>query len=139
LAEKIKKENYQKMNHTVNTKPVLSISLMSNGKKNTVRRCLDSLIPVMEAVPSELIIVDTKGGVPNDSVEIAREYTDKIYPFVWCDDFAAARNVCFKHARGEWFLFQDDDEVFELLFPPLFSLLSVLLFTFPVCFRPFAF
>ena len=91
----------------------LTIGILVSDRKQYIRDALDALQPLLSAVPSELIIVDTKGGVPNDSVEIAREYTDKIYPFVWCDDFAAARNVCFKHARGEWFLFQDDDEVFD--------------------------
>ena len=47
------------------------------------------------------------------SLAVAREYTDKIYRFEWCNDFAAARNVCFEHAQGEWFLFVDDDEWFD--------------------------
>ena len=111
MIEKIKKENYQKMNHTVNTKPVLSISLMSNGKKNTVRRCLDSLAPVMEAVPSELIIVDT--GCDEATASIIREYTENIVPFTWCNDFSKARNAGLKRACGEWFMYLDDDEWFE--------------------------
>ena len=42
-----------------------------------------------------------------------REYTDNIVSFDWCDDFAAARNAGLEHAKGEWFLYLDDDEWFE--------------------------
>ena len=40
-------------------KPVISISLLASNRKETTRKCLDSLQPIMEQIPSELIIVDT--------------------------------------------------------------------------------
>ena len=91
----------------------LTIGILISDRKKYIRDALEALKPLLSAIPSELILVDTKGGAGNESIEIAREYTDKIYPFAWCNDFAAARNVCLKHASGEWFLFQDDDEVFD--------------------------
>lgn len=91
----------------------LTIGLLVSNRKEYIRRVLDALKPLLGAVPSELIIVDTKGADSDGSIEIAKEYTDKIYPFIWCDDFAAARNICLEHSRGEWFMYLDDDEVFE--------------------------
>lgn len=91
-------------------KPVLSISLLCSGRKSTTRKCLDSLKPIMEQVSSELIIVDT--GCDEETRELLSEYTDLIIPFTWCNDFAKARNVGVKAAKGEWFLFIDDDEWF---------------------------
>lgn len=92
-------------------KPVLSISLLCSGRKKTTRKCLDSLRRIMDQIPSELIIVDT--GCDDDTHDILLEYTDKVIPFVWCRDFSKARNVGLKAAKGEWFLYIDDDEWFE--------------------------
>lgn len=39
--------------------PVLSISLLASNRKETIRKCLDSLTGIMEKVPSERIIMDT--------------------------------------------------------------------------------
>jgi len=57
-----------------------------------------------------LILVDTSKSLQIH--EILLEYTDKVYEFEWCNDFAKARNVGLKNATGEWFLFLDDDEWF---------------------------
>lgn len=93
-------------------KPVLSISLLvSNGRTDTIRKCMESLVPLRRAIPSELIVVDT--GCTDGSVEIAREYADQVVNFTWCNDFAAARNAGLCKCSGEWFLFLDDDEWFE--------------------------
>ena len=91
----------------------LSIGILVSNNIGTIKRCLDSLTPLREAVKCELILVDTKGEETDGSFEIAKPYADKIYSFKWCNDFAAARNVCIDHAEGEWFLFVDDDEWFE--------------------------
>ena len=92
-------------------RPLLSISLLVSNRIDTIRTCMESLRPLMEAVRSELIAVDTGG--TDGSVDIVREYTDNIVKFQWCDDFAAARNAGLKLASGKWFLFLDDDEWFE--------------------------
>lgn len=93
-----------------NSKPVLSISLLSSGRKETIWKCLDSLKPIQEALSTELIIVDT--GCDEETHEKMKEYTDKIIKFTWCNDFSKARNVGLKQSKGEWFLFIDDDEWF---------------------------
>lgn len=91
----------------------LTIGMLVSNNIDYIRRTMEALKPLLEAVPSELLVVDTVGEKTDGSIAVVREYTDKIYPFAWCDDFSAARNVCFEHARGEWFLYQDDDEVFD--------------------------
>ncbi len=89
----------------------LSISLLASNRAASLERCLDSLRPLLMQIPSELIIVFT--GTDERVKEIASCYTDKILPFTWCDNFSAARNVGLWAAKGEWFLYIDDDEWFE--------------------------
>ena len=89
----------------------LSISLLASNRAASLERCLDSLRPLLMQVPSELIIVFT--GTDEKVKEVASRYTDKILPFTWCDNFSAARNVGLWAAKGEWFMYIDDDEWFE--------------------------
>jgi glycosyltransferase involved in cell wall biosynthesis len=89
----------------------LSISLLASNRAASLERCLDSLRPLLMQVPSELIVVFT--GTDKKVKEIASRYTDKIIPFTWCDNFSAARNVGLWAAKGEWFMYIDDDEWFE--------------------------
>lgn len=89
---------------------MLSISMLASRKKQQVKRCLDSLIPVMEQIPSELIIVDTSKDA--EVHKMLLEYTDKVVEFTWCNDFSKARNAGLQLAKGEWFLYIDDDEWF---------------------------
>lgn len=69
-------------------------------------RCLES---VKEA--DEIVVVDT-GSIDNTK-EIALKYTDKVYDFEWCDDFAKARNFAREKCTGDWILSIDADEFLE--------------------------
>lgn len=89
----------------------LSISLLASNRLESLERCLDSLEPLLMQIPSELIIVFT--GTDKRIYELASLYTDQIISIDWHDDFSAARNVGLKQAKGEWFLYIDDDEWFE--------------------------
>ena len=97
--------------YTKGEPPLLSISLLVSNSIDTIRKCMESIRPLLEAIPSELIVVD--GGSKDGAIDIAREYADEIVPFVWCNDFSAARNAGLKKTSGEWFLYLDDDEWFE--------------------------
>ena len=97
--------------YTKGRKPLLSISLLVSNNIDTIRNCMESIKPLLEAVPSELIVVD--GGSKDGAIDIAKEYADEVVPFVWCDDFSAARNAGLEKSSGEWFLYLDDDEWFE--------------------------
>ncbi len=89
---------------------VLSISMLISGKKD-MPKSLESLLFFKNAIPCEIILVDT--GCNAEQRALAEQYADKIYDFTWCNDFAAARNVGLKAAKGEWFLYLDDDEWFD--------------------------
>ena len=88
----------------------LTISLLISNRLDTIPRCLDSLRPILDAIPSELILIDTSKN-PEVST-LLKTYTDKVYEFEWCNDFAKARNEGVRRAKGEWFMFLDDDEWF---------------------------
>ncbi|MGN0506379.1 MAG: glycosyltransferase [Lachnospiraceae bacterium] len=94
-------------------KPVLSISILVSNRIDTIRKCMDSIRPLLTQIPCELVAVDTVGEATDGSIDIVREYTDNIYRFEWCNDFAAARNFGLGKCTGEWFMFLDDDEWFE--------------------------
>lgn len=89
----------------------LSISLLVSDRADSLKKCLDSLKGLLRELPCELIAVFT--GKKEETLEIIREYTDHIISFEWCNDFSAARNAGLKEAKGEWFMFIDDDEWFE--------------------------
>ncbi len=93
---------------------VLSIGMLVSNHIEYIEKCMEGLKPLLDNTKSELIILDTVGPEKSDgSIDICRKYTDKIYRFEWINDFSAARNELIKHSRGEWFMYQDDDEWFE--------------------------
>lgn len=85
----------------------ISICMIVKNEEEVLARCLDSL----KGLSDEIIIVDT--GSTDRTKEIAAEYTDKIYDFSWCDDFAAARNFSFSKATKEYIYAPDADEVLD--------------------------
>lgn len=107
-------ENLQQFRQMQTNPMILSISLLVSNRRDTIRKCMESIKPLLDAIPSELIAVDTVGPENSDgSLDIVREYTDKILHFDWCNDFSAARNCGLKEAKGRWFMYIDDDEWFE--------------------------
>ena len=95
----------------MNENILLTITMLVSNRKDTIERCMKSLVHLRETVPSELIVVDTAGD--EYCMSIVRQYTDNIVRFEWCDDFAAARNAGLERARGRWVMYVDDDEWFE--------------------------
>ena len=92
------------------TSILLSISMLISGKED-MQKSLESLHYFKEAFPCEIILVDT--GCSAGQRAMAEQYADKVLDFTWCNDFARARNVGLKEARGKWFLYLDDDEWFD--------------------------
>ncbi len=89
----------------------LSIALIVKNEEKVLRRCLDSLAPLREALSCQIIITDT--GSTDGTIEIAKEYADTFIEFEWINDFSAARNTGVKAAEGRWFLYIDADEYFD--------------------------
>lgn len=80
--------------------------IVKNEEKN-IARCLDSVAGLMD----EIIIVDT--GSTDRTVEIASNYTPKVYFRSWKDDFADARNYSFSMASMDYCMWLDADDVLE--------------------------
>ncbi len=98
--------------HTTEKQEILlSIGMIVKNEEKVLERCLKSLQPLMNAIPSELIIADT--GSTDSTVEIAKRYTDNVFHFEWINDFAAARNSTLKKAKGQWYMFIDADEYLD--------------------------
>lgn len=70
-----------------------------------LKECLDSVKDLV----SEICIVDT--GSSDNTLEIAREAGAKISVFLFCDDFADARNESLRLCTQDWVLVLDADEV----------------------------
>ena len=83
----------------------VSLCMIVRDEEQVLSRCLDS---VREAV-DEIVIVDT--GSLDRTKEIAWKYTDRVFDFVWRDDFSAARNYAFSRASKEYCMWLDADDV----------------------------
>jgi glycosyltransferase involved in cell wall biosynthesis len=90
---------------------ILTIGMIVKNEEKYLDECLAAIKPILDSLDSELIIVDT--GSTDRTVEIAKNYTNKLYHFEWCNDFSAARNVTIDRAKGEWYLFIDADEILK--------------------------
>ena len=113
-AIKIKNKQTPKYSPLIRSEIKLTIGILVSNHIKYIRKAMEAIKPLLEQVPSELIVVDTVGPEKTDgSLDIVKEYTDKIYHFDWINDFSAARNVAMEHARGEWFMYFDDDEYFD--------------------------
>ena len=85
----------------------LSACLIVKNEKDHIRDVLTSLAGV-----DEIVVIDT--GSTDNTVDIAREFTDKVFTdYVWNDDFAEARNYALSKCTGNWVLSIDADEVLE--------------------------
>ncbi len=99
------------MGKNTNKDILLSITMLVSERPDTLEKCLASMKPLLDEIPSELIIVDTAGN--EKCIEISKKYTHNIIHFKWINDFAAARNAGLRKAKGKWVMFIDDDEWFE--------------------------
>lgn len=85
----------------------LSACLIVKNESLLLSRCLESL----RSFADEIIVVDT--GSTDNTIEIAHGHGAQVKYFTWIDDFSAARNESLRHARGDWILYIDADEVID--------------------------
>jgi len=83
----------------------ISLCMIVKNEEDTIGRCLNSVYDLVD----EIIIVDT--GSTDKTVDIVKNYTDKIYHFKWIDDFSAARNYSFSKATKDYIFWMDADDV----------------------------
>jgi predicted glycosyltransferase len=86
--------------------PMIPISLCMITKNESDK--LDRCLAAVKDLPLEIIVVDT--GSTDNSIEVARKYTEHVYHFDWISDFAAARNFSVSKATNDWILVLDTDE-----------------------------
>lgn len=81
----------------------LSVAIICKNEEDSIGCCLES---VKDA--DEIVIVDT--GSSDNTIEICKKYTDKIYTdYKWNDNFAEARNHAISKCTGDWILQLDAD------------------------------
>lgn len=85
----------------------VSVCIIAKNEEKHIEACLEHLKPYH----MEIVVVDT--GSTDRTKEIALKYTDKVFDFVWIDDFSAARNFCAQKATNDWILAIDCDEYIE--------------------------
>ncbi len=91
----------------IKDRPTISACMIVKNEEKFLSRCLDSIKDVVD----EIIIVDT--GSTDNTVEIAKRYTDKIFFHEWQNSFSEARNFALQFATCEWILQIDADEELE--------------------------
>lgn len=92
----------------------ISASLIVRNSADVLERCLESIKSA-----DEIVIVDT--GSEDNTIEVAKKYTDKVFTYYGCNhpptkdglfmNFADARNESLKHCTGDYILQIDADEV----------------------------
>lgn len=87
----------------------ISVCMIVKNEEKKIERCLNSV----QKYGFEIIVVDT--GSTDKTKDVASRFTNKIYDFMWCDDFSAARNYSLKQATHDWIFMLDSDETVESL------------------------
>lgn len=83
----------------------LSLCMIVRDEERVLARALDGVSSGVD----EIVIADT--GSRDGTVALAKRYTDKVFDFEWCDDFAAARNFSFSKASCEFVMWLDADDI----------------------------
>ncbi|MDE6204418.1 MAG: glycosyltransferase [Lachnospiraceae bacterium] len=87
----------------------ISVCMIAKNESKRIERCLSSLMPY----GFEIVVADT--GSSDNTMEIARRFTDKVFTFDWCDDFSAARNFSISKASFDWIFMIDCDEYIKTM------------------------
>lgn len=91
----------------------ISICIIAKNEEKHIDNCLSAIQKYMGNYPHEIVFIDT--GSTDQTVELAKKYTDKIFFFEWIGDFSAARNYSISCASNDWILVLDCDEYIEAI------------------------
>lgn len=82
----------------------ITVCMIVKNEEACLKKCLESVKGI-----GPIVIVDT--GSTDNTIEIARRYTDKVYTdYKWNDSFAEARNYAKSKVETDWILSIDADE-----------------------------
>ncbi len=87
--------------------PTIELSMIVKDGAAGLARCLASVAPLVD----RMVIGDT--GSTDTSVAIARWFGAEVVRIPWENDFARARNRVLDHARCDWVLVLDADEMLD--------------------------
>ncbi|MBN2311113.1 MAG: tetratricopeptide repeat protein [Candidatus Hydrogenedentes bacterium] len=82
----------------------VSLAMIVRDESEQLGECLDSVRDLVD----EICVVDT--GSKDNTLEIARQHGARLSVFIWCDDFAAARNESLRMCTSDWIFVLDADE-----------------------------
>lgn len=94
---------------------MLSVCIITKNEEQNIRRCLECL----KSTGFEIVVVDT--GSTDRTKEVALEYTNKVYDFLWCDDFGTAKNFAIEKASEPYVMVIDSDEFLETIDIPVLT------------------
>ncbi len=95
------------MKNRVQMSTKISVCIMVKNEEKDIRNCLESVKDVFD----EIIISD--GYSIDKTVDICKEYTDKIYLYKFSGSISKERNFILSKARNEWaFIFDGDGSIF---------------------------
>lgn len=83
----------------------ISVCMIVKNEEKVLSRCLDCV----KKFADEIIIVDT--GSTDKTLDIAKNYTDKVYKIWWQNNFSIARNFSFSKATKEYIMWLDADDI----------------------------
>ena len=87
------------------TEATLTLCMIVKNEAENLPKCLESVKGIMD----QIVIVDT--GSEDATVEVAKSFGAEVYHFDWCEDFSAARNFSLEHAKEEYIIWLDGDDV----------------------------
>lgn len=90
---------------------LLSIAMITKNEEKNIFRSLQALKRLENKIEYEIVVVDT--GSTDNTIEIAKKFTDKVYKHPWTGNFAEMRNISISYCQGKWILILDADEVIE--------------------------
>ena len=82
----------------------ISVCMIVKDEEKTIERVLSCA----KEFADEIIVVDT--GSKDNTVSLAKKYTDKVFHFEWCDDFSKARNYSFSLGQCDYLMWLDADD-----------------------------
>ncbi len=90
------------------TRLKISVCIITKNEERYIRRCLESIKDVVD----EIIVLD--GCSEDKTIEICKEYTERVYTHKFSGSFAEERTIVLSMAKYDWILQIDADETISI-------------------------